>query len=199
MKKTILALMVLSAMMLIGTKMSAQTSIGLYHGARAYINSFDGSSENKSDGAYIGGISFEQNLRGRVLGLSVGADLGLAAKNDFMDVKDATLLESYLDIPVRAKLFIPFGSGADFSIFAGGGPSFCLSSNTKIGDADPVKNLSDEGYQSFDILIGAGIGLDIIKHIKLALSFDFGILDRNKSDMIETHSGVLKFTTAYIF
>ena len=109
MKKTILALMALSAMMLFGTKMSAQTSIGFYNGARAYVNSLDGASENKSGGAYIGGISFEQNLRGRVLGLSVGADLGLAAKNDFLDVKDSTLLESYLDIPVRAKLFIPFG------------------------------------------------------------------------------------------
>ena len=48
-------------------------------------------------------------------------------------------------------------------------------------------------------MIGGGIGLDIIDHNKLALSFDFGLLDRNKSDIIETHSGVLIFKAAYVF
>ena len=201
MKKTISIIIAAIAMLCLGNKLSAQTSIGLYSGARAYVDIFNGDTDNKeSDAAYAVGLSFEQNARlAKIFGVSVGADLGLVAMNEFKGVKDASFLESYLDIPVRAKVFIPFGSAVDFSIFAGGAPSFCLSSNTKVGDADPIKNLSDNGYQSFDMMIGGGIGLDIISHIKLALSFDFGLLDRNKSDIIETHSGVLKFKAAYVF
>ena len=48
-------------------------------------------------------------------------------------------------------------------------------------------------------MLGGGVGLDIIKHIKLAASFDFGVLDRNASDAIQYHQGVLKFMAAYIF
>ncbi|MBQ9711948.1 MAG: hypothetical protein IJV54_06670, partial [Bacteroidales bacterium] len=97
---------------------------------------FNGDTDNKeSDAAYAAGLSFEQNARlAKNFGVSVGADLGLVAMNEFKGVKDASFLESYLDIPVRAKVFIPFGNAVDFSIFAGGAPPFCLSSNTKVGD-----------------------------------------------------------------
>ena len=187
-------------MMFSGNKMSAQFSIGYYSGARSYVTTVNNEKvDDKSDAAFIGGLSLEHNSRlGRVLGFSAGADLGIAAKSDFM-VKNATLLETYLDIPLRVKLFIPLGSAVDLSIFAGGVPSICLSSNTKVGDADPVKNLSDDGYQRFDVMIGGGVGLDIIKHIKLAASLDAGLLDRQKPDLIEYHSGAVKFTAAYIF
>ena len=200
MKKTLIFAIAAIAMMFTGNKMSAQFSIGYYSGARAYVTTVnDKKVDNGSDAAFVGGLSLEHNSRiGRVLGLSAGADLGIAAKNNFM-VKDATLLETYLDIPLRVKLYIPLGSAVDLAIFAGGVPSICLSSNTKIGDADPIKNLSDDGYQRFDVMLGGGVGLDIIKHIKLAASFDAGLLDRQKPDLIEYHSGVLKFTAAYIF
>jgi len=188
------------AMMFSGNKMSAQTSIGFYNGARSYVTTEDNEKvDDKSDAAFVGGLSLERNSRlGRFLGFSAGADIGIAAKNDFM-VKDDILLETYLDIPLRLKIFIPLGKAVDLSIFAGGVPSICLSSNTKTGDEDPRKNLSDDGYQRFDVMIGGGVGLDIIKHIKLAASLDAGLLDRQKPDLIEYHSGVVKFTVAYIF
>lgn len=201
MKKSFIIIVAAIAMMFAGNKLSAQTSIGFYQGSRAYVQNIENADDKSNYGAYAFGISFEQNARlGKILGLSLGADLGLAAKNDYLvDTPDATLLESYLDIPIRAKIYIPLGSAVDFNIFAGGVPSFCLSSNTKVGDADPIKNLSEDGYQSFDVMIGGGVGLEIIDHIKLALSFDIGVFDRNKSDLIEMHSGALKFTAAYMF
>lgn len=202
MKKSILSLVAVVALSLMGTGAFAQSSIGIFNGARSFASKVDGADKTESTAGSTFGISYEHNTRlGSLLGVSAGVDLGVFGANDFFDIKDYTVVESYIDIPIRGKVFIPLGNSVDLNVFAGFVPSYCLGSWGKVDKDDDATNRfkDNEDHKRFDVMLGGGVGLDIIKHIKLAASFDFGVLDRNASDAIQYHQGVLKFTAAYIF
>ena len=202
MKKSILSLVAVVTLSLMGTGAFAQSSIGIFNGARSFASQVDGADKTASTAGSTFGISYEHNTRlSSLLGVSAGVDLGVFGANDFFDAPDYTVVESYIDIPIRGKVFIPLGNAVDLNVFAGFVPSYCLGSWGKVGKDDDATNRfkDNEDYKRVDVMLGGGVGLDIIKHIKLAASFDFGVLDRDASDATQYHQGVLKFTAAYIF
>ena len=201
MKKNVLTIVAAAVLSLIGSAAFAQTSVGLFEGGRGYAQRFDGADENTSTGASAFGLTIEHNVRlNSLFGVSAGADISVSGAKDFMDIKDFTLVESYLDIPLRGKVYLPLGSAVDLNFFAGAVPSYCLGSWYKAGDGDAESYFdANKDYKRFDVMLGGGVGLDIIKHIKVAVSFDCGVLDRDAADGSKLNSGILKFTAAYIF
>ena len=200
-EKNILTLVAASLLSLIGSAAFAQTSVGLFEGGRGYLQRLDGADKNTAPGATVFGLTVEHNVRlNSLFGISAGADVSVSGAKDFMDVKEFTLVESYLDIPLRGKIYLPLGNALDLNFFAGAVPSYCLGSWSKVGDGD-TENYFDanKDYKRFDVMLGGGVGLDIIKHIKVAVSFDCGVLDRDGADGSKFNSGILKMTAAYIF
>ena len=141
MKKSILSLVAVVALSLMGTGAFAQSSIGIFNGARSFASKVDGADKTESTAGSTFGISYEHNTRlGSLLGVSAGVDLGVFGANDFFDIKDYTVVESYIDIPIRGKVFIPLGNSVDLNVFAGFVPSYCLGSWGKVDKDDDATN-----------------------------------------------------------
>ena len=131
--------------------------------------------------------------------VSTGASLTGVAGYHFGGDTSLNLGEIYLDIPVRAKFYIPLGGRAELFLF--GGP--VLSANLVSIDAHAAGTTSNyETYpylRRFDVMMGVGVGVDIIDHIRVAGGFDYGLLDRNANSNEWCHRGQLKLGVQYIF
>lgn len=131
--------------------------------------------------------------------VSAGASLTGVAGYHFGGNTAINLGEIYFDIPVRARIYIPLGGRTALNFF--GGP--VLSTNLvsidahASGSTNNYKTYSD--LRRFDIMLGVGAGIDIIEHIRVALGFDYGLLDRNASTHDWCHRGQLKLGVQYIF
>ena len=177
----------------------AQISLGIGSGSRVYTFQ-EGNAPAMPGAAPTISIEFEANFRlSRVFGVSVGADLAGVAGYHFMNDKSKNLGEIYLEAPVRAKLYIPLGSKVDLYIF--GGP--VASVNLVSGDFH-TKQITNN-YQAnpnlrrFDLLLGGGVGVEIIRHIRATVGYDHGLINRDGTPGRNVHTGALKVAAYYMF
>lgn len=198
--KKLFAFLAIAAFFFAGAReASAQISIGAGSGSRAYLFT-------DADGLTIVGsaptvsVDFEANFRlARHFGLSVGADLAGVVGYHFMNDKEKNLGEIYFNVPVRAKLYIPLGRQVDLYIFAGPVASLdCLSvdyHNSGITDNFRTRPT----LTRFDVMLGGGLGIEIIKHIRVTVGYDYGLLDRDTNPSVAVHTGALKAAAYYMF
>lgn len=107
--------------------------------------------------------------------------------------------EIFLDIPVRAKFYIPLGSKVSLVPFAGA----ILSTNLVSIDAHANGTTSNydiyHDLKRFDVMLGGGVGVDMFRHVRVELGFDYGLMDRLGDKIDSVHRGQLKLTAQYIF
>lgn len=134
-----------------------------------------------------------------IFGVSTGASLTGVAGYHFGGNTAINLGEIYFDIPVRAKFFILLGGRVEMFLFAGP----VLSTNLVSIDAHAAGTTNNydtnKQLRRFDVLFGAGMGVDIIDHIRVAAGLDYGLLDRNGEAGNWCHRGQLKLGVQYIF
>ena len=192
MKKTLLLLFA-AALMLAGMNASAQVSIGAGPATRLYFEK--GQTVNYTYGV---SLSFEDSKRlTDVFGYSAGVDFGTYGKKDFYS-ETIGLSEMYVDLPVRAKFYIPFSGSAETFFFGGVVPSMCVSSNlkTETGKTSNFREGSD--YFRYDVLAGGGVGIELNELYRFTLGYDHGLLDRYK-DAGVLHTAAVKFTISFLF
>lgn len=199
MKKTIFYLVSAALLFVAAQTAGAQISLGVGSGSRLYTFQEGGAPATPAAAPTLS-VEFEANFRlSRVFGLSVGADLAGVVGYKFMNDKEKNLGEVYVEAPVRAKLYIPLGSKVDLYIF--GGP--VASVNLVSGDFH-TKKITDN-YQTnpnlrrFDLMLGGGVGLEIIRHIRVTLGYDHGLLNRDGTQGRNVHTGALKLAAYYMF
>lgn len=145
-------------------------------------------------------LDFEANFpMSQRFALSAGAALSGVAGYHFGGDKNKNLGEIYLDIPLRAKLYIPLGVNTRLYIFGGLTPAAALvsldaHSGKSTSNFDTYPNLSRLGLMG-----GAGAGMEIIDHIRVHLGYDHDILDRDGSADVTVRRGVFKTAVYYIF
>ena len=121
MEKTFLLIFAAAALMLAGANASAQVSFGAGPTTRLYFEK--GQNVNYTYGVQV---NFEDSKRlTDVFGYSAGIDFGTYAKKDFFS-ETTDLSEMYVDIPVRAKFYIPFSDDVQLYFFGGVVPSMCV-------------------------------------------------------------------------
>ena len=194
MKKTLILVLAAAAMMFAGANASAQIALGVGPATRFYF-------ANGHDAIYGVGVqvNFEDNMRlSDWFGYSAGLDFG-TYKNKEYYVPGTSLTEMYVDLPVRMKFYLPLGGDVDLFLFGGPVASVCVSSHLKSGDVK--SSMFDEGfsYSRYDVLAGGGIGMEIAERFKIALGYDHGLLDRDKSEAKTMHVAAAKFTISCLF
>ncbi len=192
MKKTFLLLFA-AALMLTGAKASAQVSVGAGPATRLYFE-----KGQTVDYTYGVQLNFEDSKRlTDVFGYSAGIDFGTYGKKNFFS-ETSGLNEIYVDIPVRAKFYIPFSEDFELYFFGGVVPSICASSLIKT-ESTRVNRFEGASYYSrYDVLAGGGIGLELNESFRFALGYDHGLLDRYKDDRV-LHAAAVKFTFSFLF
>jgi len=198
MKKTLIILLAVAAAAFSGINASAQASFGLGTGTRLFF-------EPGEDARPIYGVqlNFEESRRvSDYFGYSAGIDFGAYTKKDYFHTAESLnmtlgLRELYLDIPVRAKFYIPFGN-VEMYIFGGPVPSVCLSSVAYSSESTKTSRFREgSDYTRFDVLAGGGIGFEFGEKLRVTAGYDHGLLNRFKDSSVK--SGVAKLTASYMF
>ena len=216
-----------SVLAFIAVSASAQISVGVgYLQSTATYQAKTGADVNntQSNGFYAG-LGYEMPLM-QGLGLSAGVYYSYLYSDDAGSTAIGTiatgslktnLKEQYINVPVA--LNFGYNLTRDLRLFAFGGPtvSFGLSSMSHYDASVSVIgiNISDSGdtdnyagtddkpspYGRFDVLLGAGAGVDIQGKYRLTVGYDWGMLNRNvdsESTAIR-HRNQLKVGVAYLF
>ena len=208
-------------MLLIGVNASAQLSIGA-----GYVNSQVRERTSSSSDVTVentnglaAGVSYSIPLaKGFAIvpgvyytytnktGMKSGELFGLKLKGE------ADLQEHYVTVP----LHLSFGAeiNPDFKVFLFAGPSFCAGiASTIHGSADIAGGLvnldtgkfdnygEDSTYGRFDVLVGGGIGFDLLKRVRFKVGYDCGMLNRytGDSDGFTRHRNQLCASAAFLF
>lgn len=203
MKKT---LILLAALLMAGATASAQVSFGFGPATRIYYSKTDSrinDGKDVKDVDYTVGVqvSFEDSRRvSDYFGYSAGVDFGTYKKSDYF-AQEIGLTEMYLDIPVRAKFYIPFSDDFQLFFFAGPSPSVCIGSHIVSGaDKNKTSRFGDNSnYSRFDVLAGGGIGCEIVERLKITLGYDHGLLNRDKGNITDLHVAAAKLSVSYMF
>ena len=198
-------LAIAAALLLIGTSAFAQS-----FGA-GYVQSTqsNGSDSAASNGFYAGfgytaeiapGIALNPGIYYEFLTASSASNLG-----NFLTYNGKTT-EHYVNVPLHISLAYSFAP--TFKLFVYGGPtaSLGIASNTKesgsiagFGGTSTTDNYASGDYSRFDILAGGGVGAEVMKKFRVNVGYDFGLLDRNKSDNGTLKRNRLTAGVAYVF
>ncbi len=177
----------------------AQISVGAGIGSRIYTFQ-DAQGVSMPGSTFTLSMEFEANFRlSRLWGVSVGADVAGVAAYHFMNDKSKNLGEIYLEAPVRAKLYIPLGSQVDLYVFAGPVASLNLLSADFHAKASTNNYETNPDLRRFDLMLGGGVGAEIIRHIRVAVGYDHGLLNRVATANSSVHTGVVKAAVYYMF
>lgn len=199
--------------MLIGANAFAQVSLGAgYVNSTTGISYKDNSSDSSMGGFYVG-ASYNLPIASG-LGIAPGLYyefLTASDKSSYAGIAEVNgdTKEHYINVPVM------FNYGYDltpnFRIFAFAGPtaSFGIASNTTIkGSAlgltanTKIDNYDkDYDYGRVDVMVGGGIGADIMNMVQFKIGYDYGLLNRytGDTDNYSRHRSQLHVGLAFLF
>ena len=190
-----------AALLLMGTTAFAQS-----FGA-GYVQST--ANNSTANGFYAGfgysaeimpGLSLNPGLYYEFLTSTTGASLGSWASYS------GKTTEHYVNIPLHLSFAYSFAP--TFKLFVYGGPTanVGIASSTKVsgsvlgfGGSDTIDNYKDTNYSRFDIMLGGGIGAEVMNKIRLTVGYDMGMLDRDNSDNGTLKRNRLTAGVAFVF
>lgn len=120
--------------------------------------------------------------------------------------------EHYLNVPLmfnygyeisnNARIFVYAGPTASFGLYAGcKAKATANAGNASVATDDKSTSLygEDSDYRRWDVKIGGGLGIDICRHYRLTVGYDYGLVDRWKADSHNLHCHGLQAGFAYLF
>ena len=200
--KKILALV--AAVMLLGGTAMAQASFGV-----GYINPTHISlTDSNMNGVYAGldyNIHFTDNF-----GVAPGVYASYATKTQestsVLGSGKITLTEAYVGVPVN--LNYSFKLAPDFALTLYAGPTFSYGVMSKSkGDINILGISASSGgnlyentnYKPFDVLVGGGVAFDWAETFRVALGYNYGVLDRDATSNGTFNRSYLHMGVAYLF
>lgn len=211
--KAIRILFVLAAAAFLSlTIASAQVSVGagyLYQGLSEKVKGSSSKKHTSFSGIYAG---FDFGIRcGKVFSIVPGLyyEFMDGGRNLMRNVGayDVRWREHYLKIPVDFRF--GFNIGRAVRMFAGAGPKLHIGlASTIKGEIESFNfydyaaeyNSSQNAYGRFDVLLGFNAGLEIFRHCRMQLGYDYGLINRTRNiDSSATHSSQFYIGAAYIF
>lgn len=113
--------------------------------------------------------------------------------------------EHYFTLPIHVAGKVDFGG---FGLFAQAGPSLNLglASSTKLTGSitglgsteNTVDNYNESDYGRFDVLIGGKLGVEVAG-ARVFVGYNYGLLDRFKSDNYSAHRSEISAGVSFLF
>lgn len=201
MKKVIITIALVAA-----AATSAFAQIGVSAGYANNSQKTQNSDPSTTNGFYVegtysipvaGAFSIVPGVRYTYLGSSKATNILSAGLS-------ASLVEHYLAIPIMAQYGIDLGAAQLFA-FAGPTFSYGLASKTTVKasaggfSADkPIDNYKDTDYLRPNLFLGGGLGIQL-GSFQVKAAYDFGLLNRMKSDKITLKDNQFRVGVAYLF
>ncbi|NLO70080.1 MAG: porin family protein [Porphyromonadaceae bacterium] len=162
-----------------------------------------GFSSNKSNlknsesinGFHVGPI-YNMSIQGPI-SLQYGLLYNYLTRSTTIFGVTGTSSQHIVDIPVRVAASFPLESG--ISAFAFGGPNCSLGGPSTVKSGSTSVNMyDDDDLSRFNLQLGLGAGLQY-NNMGLKFSYDFGMLDMHKSDLINYKVNGMKVGLFYNF
>lgn len=184
--KKILCSLFAASMMLLGTSAFAQVSVGAgYVNSKYSLKSSSTSYTSDPANGFYAGLEYSVPV-GEVFGLSAGVNYEyLMSKNYNVGGISGDLKEQYINVPVR--LNVGFHLGDDARVFIFGGPTFNyalagqVDLGVKVGSFEvggKYDMYKDGNYNRFDVMVGGGVGLDLMERFRVTAGYDFGMFNK---------------------
>ena len=196
MKKFLTAILA-AAMMFIATDAFAQLHVGF-----GYTNSAENfkleniKSTSNYNGFFLGG-GFDMHLY-KGLSIDPGFYYSFLTNGEKINFQ-----EHMVEIPVDVKY--SFDILSVMKLFAYAGPTFqfqvAQKASAKEGGLEFESTKSPEDFSKFDVLLGGGIGVDVLDMIRVNVGYRYGLVNLNKTDAKEAkiHRGQVLVGVSYIF
>lgn len=201
-----LSIILSAAMLLSGTTVFAQSSIGA-----GYLNSIDivkTSNSTNSDplsGFYVG-FGYTVPIASGI-NFTPGLYYGYAAKSNATDLIITTVSgkreDHFLNIPLSFSYGLDLTP--DFRFFAYAGPSLSVGVVSKVTGTLGSNKSSYDRYQEdsslnrFDILLGGGLGVEIMNKFRINVGYDLGMLNRYNNTSTAYRRNQMTAGVAFVF
>jgi len=157
----------------------------------------------RMNGAYAG-VGYDFKFRNRPLALQAGMYYQYEMTGDDASLNGFSFTspkwrEQYISIPIRLAYSMEVAPFA--KVFGYAGPLFSIGMTSKAKVSSGTVDLYSYGndWKRYDMKLGIGIGADFIKHIRVTLGFDWGLLDRCDDDAYNFHTHYFHTGIAYLF
>ena len=200
--KKILTSVLAASLMLLGTSAFAQVSVGAgYSNSKMTYSYSSGSSkvDSPTNGFYAG-IDYNVPI-GDIFGLSAGANFEYLMSKDYSlaGLVSGNVKEMYLNVPVRINAGFDLADAVRLFVF--GGPTFSYGLSYKaeggaLGITVGHDFYKENGWNRFDVMVGGGVGLDLMDKVRLTVGYDLGMFNRLPKDSNDTinrnklHAGI---------
>jgi len=211
--KKIITTLLAASMMLAGTSVFAQ-NLAVEAGFGLSSTRFNYTLGSTTADLYGGtlGLSYEIPVVEGTIGFAPGIQVGYFTGGDVnlpFNLGKASFNESYLAVPLDLNLHLPISEDMKFLIVAGPTLDLGLTSRAKLKDTSAEYDIYDGAlgdmtkYNRFDVLIGGGLGLDVMDAVRFTVRYDYGLINRNggnlTSGFLKVHRSQLKLGVGFLF
>lgn len=210
--KKVISILAAASMMLLATSAFAQVHVGA-----GYINDTETAKANKDadkssdnlNGVYAG-VGYTIHVSD-AFAITPGLYWSMMGKKDSDNLAGLTLggdfKEHSLNIPVDFSYGFNLAPDAKFFVYAGPTIQYGLSSKTKytgsvagVSGESTVDNFKNDDYSRLNVLVGGGVGAQVMDAIRITVGYDLGLtnLYKGSGDVIMKRNQ-LKIGVAYVF
>ena len=201
-----------ASMMLAGTSMFAQNVV-VEAGFGMSNTNFNALGYKANADLFGGtlGVSYAIPVIEQTLDFAPGVQFGYFTKGnvDIYGYDNVSFTETYLAVPLDFNFKIDMSEDMRFLIFAG--PTLDLGLTSRIKEKATSMEydiysgkLSDyTKYGRFDVLIGGGVGFDVMDAVRFSVRYDYGLINRNGGNLtgglLKIHRSQLKLGVGFLF
>ena len=174
--------------MLVGTSAFAQFSVGAcYVNSKNTYSTSSGSSKHSAPAnGFYAGVEYSVPV-GEIFGLSAGVNFEYLMSKDYSlgGLLSGNFKEMFLNVPVHLNVGVDLADAIRVSLFAGPTFSYGLSSKIEAGAGGYTGSLDvyeKSGWNRFDVLVGGGLGLELMDKVRLTVGYDLGMFNRLPQD-----------------
>lgn len=203
-----------AALMLFSIDASAQLSIGAGFAKSDLKENVDLASVSQEKTANANGLYFGADYTFKFkygFGFTPGIEWVYVADKNLKEFgilngsNETKFKEHYVNIPLDIDWGIDLKVVRVFA-FAGPTLSFNVSSKTTVAGSSTEDKVSTKDfleklggkYGAFDLMLGAGAGVDVLNMIRVKFGYDWGLVNRGNDDL-KLHRQQLKLGVAFIF
>ena len=157
------------------------------------------------------GVSYAIPVIEQTLDFAPGVQFGYFTKGnvDIYGYDNVSFTETYLAVPLDFNFIIDMSEDMRFLVFAG--PTLDLGLTSRIKEKATSMEydiysgkLSDyTKYGRFDVLIGGGVGFDVMDAVRFSVRYDYGLINRNGGNLtgglLKIHRSQLKLGVGFLF
>ena len=194
-----------ASMMLFGVNAIAQPSIGAgYLSSTETFKSGNSSSTDKTpmNGFYVG-LSYTLPIVGG-LNFTPGVYYGYATRDNVVDaiitkINAGKRKDMYINVPLHFSYGLDLTDALRLFVYGGPSASIGVSSKTVSGNTTIDRYGENSNLQRFDIMLGAGAGLEFNEMIRFQVGYDWGMLNRYNTNNYSVHRNQLTAGVAFLF